>query len=192
MPFSNAFPMVYFFLLRRVHPIKHLSGRAVSLLHLNGAFFRRTANSKIMPRKPYIIFIEGLFSGSNDNYKRFSKYGDRSQAPFSSLFLLSTSCNILNDSPPPISCAENKICRVDCTCACGKCVPFQLHYVMVGFVPQPNQHFILPTLQAYTSAPHGFGKYSFPFRKLHSFRFPQALFNANPMVYFISAACLPR
>jgi hypothetical protein len=27
-----------------------------------------------------------------------------------------------------------------------------------------------------TSAPLGFGKYSFPFRKLHSFRFPQALF----------------
>ena len=168
--------MVYFFPLRRVHPIKHLSGRAVSLLHLKGALFRRTANSKIMPRKPYIIFIVGLFSGSNVNYKRFSKYGVSSQAPFSSLFLLSTSCNILNYSPPPISCAENKICRVDYPCACGKCVPFQLHFVLVGFVPQPNQHFILPTLQAYTSAPHGFGKYSFPFRKLHSFRFPQALF----------------
>jgi len=27
-----------------------------------------------------------------------------------------------------------------------------------------------------TSAPHGLGKYSFPFRKLHSFRFPQDLF----------------
>ena len=138
-----------------------------------------------MPRKPYIIFIVGLFSGSKENYKRFTKYGDSSQAPFSSLFLLSTSCNILKYSPPPISCAENKICRVDYPCACGKCVPFQLHFVMVGFVPQPNQHFILPTLQAYTSAPHGFGKYSFPFRKLHSFRFPQALSHAFPMVFFI-------
>ena len=139
-----------------------------------------------MPRKPYIIFIEGLFSGSKENYKRFTKYGDSSQAPFSSLFLLSTSCNILIDSPPPISCAENKIYRVDYPCACGKCVPFQLHFVMVGFVPQPNQHFILPTLQAYTSAPHSLGKYSFPFRKLHSFRFPQAHFQRflNGIFYF--------
>ena len=141
-----------------------------------------------MPRKPYIIFIVGLFFGSNENYKRFSKYGDRSQAPFSSLFLLSTSCNILIDSPPPISCAENKICRVVCTCACGICVPFRRHFVPVGFVAQPNQHLILPTLQAYTSAPHGFGKYSFPFRKLHSFRFPQALFHAGVRcMFFISA-----
>lgn len=137
-----------------------------------------------MPRKPYIIFIEGLFSGCNENNKRFSKYGDSCQAPFSSLFLLSTSCNILNDSPPPISCAVNKICRVVCSCACGKCVPFRLHFVPVGFVPLPNQHFILPTLQAYTSAPHSLGKYSFPFRKLHSFRFPQALFQRYPIGIF--------
>ena len=53
-------------------------------------------------------------------------------------YLLSTTCNILNHSPPPISCAENKKCRVDCTCACGKCVPLQLHFVPVGFVPQPE------------------------------------------------------
>ena len=100
-------------------------------------------------------------------------------------YLLSTPCNILNQSPPPISCAENKKCRVDCTCACGKCVPFQLHFVLDGFVPQLYQHFILPSLQAYTSAPNDFGKYSFPFRKLHSFRFPQALSHAFPMVFFI-------
>ena len=36
MLFSNANPMVYFLSLRRVSPIKRLSGRAVSLLHLNG------------------------------------------------------------------------------------------------------------------------------------------------------------
>ena len=102
-------------------------------------------------------------------------------------YLLSTTCNILNHSPPPISCAENKICRVVYHCACGKCVPFRLHSVLVGFVPQPNQHFILPTLQAYTSAPHGLGKYSFPFRKLHSFRFPQALFLriSNGIFYYL-------
>jgi len=32
-----------------------------------------------------------------------------------------------------------------------------------------------PSFYAFTSAPSGFGKYSFPFRKLHTFRFPQAL-----------------
>ena len=37
MPFPNAFPMVYFFILRRVSPIKSPKGRAVSLLHLIGA-----------------------------------------------------------------------------------------------------------------------------------------------------------
>ena len=98
-------------------------------------------------------------------------------------YLLSTTCNILNHSPPPISCAENKICRVDCTCACGKCVPFRRHFVPVGFVPQPNQHFILPTLQAYTSSPHGFGKYSFPFRKLIHSVFPKPFSNASSAVY---------
>ena len=144
MPFSNAFTMVYFFPLRRVHPIKHLSGRAVSLLHLNGALFRRTANSKIMPRKPYIIFIVGLFTGSNENYKRFSKYGDSSQAPFSSLIVFSALCAISSISPPPISCAVNKICRVDYSCACGKCVPFRRHsFRSVSYLNRTNTSFCL-------------------------------------------------
>lgn len=38
MLFSNANPMVYFHSLRRVSPIKRLSGREVCLLHHNGAF----------------------------------------------------------------------------------------------------------------------------------------------------------
>ena len=54
---------------------------------------------------------------------------------------------------------------------------------MVGFVPQPSQHFILSTLQAYTSAPHGFGKYSFPFRKLIHSVFPKPFSNAFPAVH---------
>jgi hypothetical protein len=29
-------------------------------------------------------------------------------------------------------------------------------FVLVGFVPRPNQHFISPSLQTYTSAPHSF------------------------------------
>ena len=78
---------------------------------------------------------------------------------FKQLDSFSALCAISSISPPPISCAQIKICRVDYPCACGKCVPFRLHYVMVSFVPQPNQHFILPSLQAYTSAPHSFGSF---------------------------------
>ena len=78
---------------------------------------------------------------------------------------------------------KTNIYRVDCPCACGICVPFRLHFVPVGFVPQPNQHFILPTLQAYTSAPHGLGKYSFPFRKLIHSVFSKPFSNAFPAVY---------
>ena len=90
-------------------------------------------------------------------------------------------------SPPPISCAQIKICRVDYPCACGKCVPFRLHYVMVSFVPQPNQHFILPTLQAYTSAPHSLGVILISIPQATFIPFSPKLFsNANPLVYFIS------
>ena len=96
-------------------------------------------------------------------------------------------CAISSISPPPISCAVNKICRVDYPCACGKCVPFQLHFVLVGFVPQPNQHFILPTLQAYTSAPHSLGEILISIPQATFIPFSPKLFsNANPMVYFIS------
>ena len=47
MLFSNANPMVYFHSLRRVSPIKRLSGREVCLLHLNGAFlaYRQLENN---------------------------------------------------------------------------------------------------------------------------------------------------
>ena len=115
--------------------------------------------------------------------KGFQNMGTEVKLLSKQLVSISALCAISSISPPPISCAENKIYRVDYPCACGKCVPFQLHFVMVGFVPQPNQHFILPTLQAYTSAPHGFGKYSFPFRKLIHSVFPKPFSNANPTVY---------
>ena len=41
-------------------------------------------------------------------------------------------------------------------CACGICVPFRLHSVL-GFLFVPHRetrHFITPSFQAYTSAPH--------------------------------------
>jgi len=63
----------------------------------------------------------------------------------------------------------------------------------LGFVPQPNLHFILPALQAYTSAPHGFGSFLFPFRRLHSFsRYPSPLPTHFQRYIFISASSLPR
>lgn len=46
-----------------------------------------------MPRKPLVIFIEGLFWVATQNYKRFSEYGDRCKAPFQAAWkLFSTSC----------------------------------------------------------------------------------------------------
>ena len=52
------------------------------------------------------------------------------------------------------------------------------------FVPhRETRHFILPALQAYTSAPLGFGKYSFPFHKLIHSVFPKPFSNTFPMVY---------
>ena len=131
--------MVYFSYCGESTPkeTKRLSGRAVSLLHLNG---------------------ERL------GYRQYKKATIRPQ--------------------PPISSAEINIFRVLWQCACGTCVPFQLHFVPgSAVVPPLTLHFILPTLQAYTSAPHGLGKYSFPFRKLIHSVFPKPFSNAFPAVY---------
>jgi hypothetical protein len=127
-----------FFILRRVHPNKRLSGRAVSLLHLNGELIRRTANIRNHRRPHHPLVVQKI-----------------------------------------------NIYRVDYPCACSICVPFRLHSVL-GFLFVPHRetrHFILPTLQAFTSAPHSFGKYSFPFRKLIHSVFPKPFSNAFPAVY---------
>jgi hypothetical protein len=76
------------------------------------------------------------------------------------------------------------IFRVDYPCACGIYFPFQLHFVPgSAVVPPLTLHFISPSLQAYTSAPHGFGKYSFPFRKLIHSVFPKPFSSPFPAVY---------
>lgn len=43
-------------------------------------------------------------------------------------------------------------------CACGKCIPFSLHYVLgAAFVPHTDSLYYIPlSLQTYTSAPHTF------------------------------------
>jgi hypothetical protein len=118
--------------------------------------------------------------------KGFQNMGTVVKLLFKQLVSFSALCAISSISPPPISCAENKICRVDFPCACGKCVPFRRHFVPVGFVPQPNQHFILPALQAYTSAPHSLGEILISIPQATFIPFSPKLFsNANPMVYFI-------
>jgi hypothetical protein len=108
-------------------------------------------------------------------------------------FLLSTSCNILNYSPPPISCAENKICRVDYIHVLAVNA---FHYVSIPFwsvsyLNRTNTSFCLHckhTPQHRTAS----GNTHFHFASsIHSV-FPKPFSNAIPMVYFISAKYLPR
>ena len=102
----------------------------------------------------------------------------------------------LKISPPPISCAENKKHVVICLpCACSIWFPFSLHSVPgAAFVPRADPwYFITLSFQSYTSAPRGFGKYSFPFRKLHSLAFSPSLFpRISNGMFFISATSLPH
>ena len=92
--------------------------------------FRRTANPRIMPRKPLVFFIEGLFRAAITKTQKVFKYGVRCQAPYSSLLLYSTSCNNHKNSPPPdSSCRKIKKSVLCFSCACGKCVPFRFHFV---------------------------------------------------------------
>jgi len=146
-----------------------------------------------MPRKPLIIFIDIVcfFRVAIKNYKRFSKYGDSSQAPFQAAWkLFSTSC-ISSFSPPPISCAENKKhSGLIYPCACGICVPFRFHFVL-GFLFVPHRetrHSISPSFQAYTSAPHSLGSF-LPFHSASSINSvsqqPKLFSLAFPAVCFI-------
>lgn len=63
---------------------------------------------------------------------------------------------------------------------------FRFHLAVDPLVPRRALAFIPPSFFASTSVPHSFGKYSFPFRKLHSFRFLQALFLPISMRLFYS------
>ena len=94
-------------------------------------------------------------------------------------------------TPPPSSCAENKYIP----CFIALCLRY-MHSISSPFRSgrfraSTKPHFISPTLQAYTSAPHGFGKYSFPFRKLIHLRFPQALIQRYPngIYLFLRRVC---
>jgi len=110
--------------------------------------------------------------------------------------LFSTSCNS-SFSPPPISCAENKNIPGCYPCACGICIPFRLHFVL-GFLFVPHRetrHFILPSLQAFTSAPHSFGSL-LPFHFASSINsvshYPSSFPTHFQRYVLFSAPCLPQ
>jgi hypothetical protein len=67
-------------------------------------------------------------------------------------------------------------------------------FIPVGFVPQPNQHFILPTLQAYTSSPLSFGSF-LPFHSASSIHtvshYPTPFPTHFQRYIFLSATSLP-
>ena len=119
--------------------------------------------------------------------KGFQNMGTEVKLLSKQLASISALCAISSISPPPISCAVHKICRVDYSCACGKCVPFRRHSFRSVSYLNPNQHYILPALQAYTSTSHSLGEILISIPQATFIPFSPKLFsNANPMVYFIS------
>ena|GEM_PF-3960093 len=194
--FPRIFNGIFLFSAKRLPQMNQSpKGRAVSILHLIGALYRRTANTRIKPRKPLVFFIVGLFRVAFKKHKRFSEYGDRCQAPLQAACkLFSTSCNNHKNSPPPYS-------------SCRKIKPFRVYsfkrlrymrsipasFVPVGFVPRPtNTSFLLHykhTPKHHTAS----GRYLFPFYKLHSFRFPPSSFPTHFQWFILfSAASLPH
>ena len=71
--------------------------------------------------------------------------------------------------------------------------PFRSGYFVhfAKLILYDSLHCILPSFYAFTSAPHSFGKYSFPFRKLIHSVFPKPFSNAFPAVcfYFLRRVC---
>jgi len=66
-----------------------------------------------------------MFLGSNENYKRFSKYGVSCQVPFSSLLVVWHFVHFLIP-PPPYSCSKKqKHSVLIYPCACGIYIPFK-------------------------------------------------------------------
>ena len=103
---------------------------------------------------------------------------------FKQLDSLSALCAISSISPPPISCAVNKICRVDFPCACGKCVPFRRHsFRSVSYLDRTNTSFCLHckhTPQHRTAS----GNTHFHFASFIHSVFPKPISHAFPMVCF--------
>jgi hypothetical protein len=124
--------------------------------------------------------------------KGFQNMGTEVKLLFKQLDSLSALCAISSISPPPISYAVNKICRVDFPCACGKCVPFRRHFVPVGFVPQPEPtlHFAYIASIHLSSAQLRVNTHFHSASYIHS-AFPKALFQRYPngIFYFLRRVC---
>ena len=101
--------------------------------------------------------------------------------------------NILNNSPPPISCCSHFRQSCFITCACGKCIhsgSIALRELRSYLTPNPYTSLCLHSCIHLSTARH---KYSFS-HSIYSVPsvIPMQFSYAFPAVAFIPAACLPR
>lgn len=83
-PFSRAFPMVCFSFLQRVCPINRLKAER-KVITPNRCVIQASPTREQCPENHLCFLIIGLFRVVIKKHKRFSKYGDSCQAPYSSL-----------------------------------------------------------------------------------------------------------
>jgi hypothetical protein len=89
----------------------------------NNTFVR--ANPRIKPRKPLLIFIEGLFQVAMKIIKGFQNMGTDIKLLSAACSLFSTSC-ISSFAPPPYSCCrKQKHSVLIYPCACSIYIPFK-------------------------------------------------------------------
>ena len=83
------------------------------------------ANPTIKPRKPHVIFIEGLFQVAMKIIKGFQNMGTYIKLLSAACSLFSTSC-ISSFTPPPCNCSRKQKHSVFIyPCACGIYIPFK-------------------------------------------------------------------
>ena len=102
---------------------------------------------------------------------------------------------ISSKSPPPSSCCRKiKISVVFIYVL----AVYAFHFRFITFREQHSFLILTPDTTLHFHYKHtpqhrtALGKYSFPFRRLHTFRFPTSLSHSFPMVFLFSAKCLPQ
>ena len=128
-----------------------------------------------MPRKPLVIFIEGLFRVAMKITKGFQNMGTDVKLLFKQLVSYSALRAISSISPPPISCAENKICQLIVHVLAVN----TFHFVSIRSgrfraSTEPTLHFAY-IASIHLSTPR-LREILIPISQAHSFRFTQALF----------------
>jgi hypothetical protein len=135
-----------------------------------------------MPRKPLVIFIEGLFRVAMKITKGFQNMGTDVKLLFKQLVSYSALRAISSISPPPISCAENKICQLIVHVLAVNAFHFvsirsgrfrtstepTLHFAYIASI-----HLITPRLREILIS----------ISQAHSFVFPNPFSNAFPAVH---------